>query len=230
MKPKHTRIIIDRLTALECLFFGYKSTPSSLETWRDRTNSLELYEAINDAVTGKIAEEAWDKAIAEMAPDRKRPDHEVYDKSEKSFSADSETKQGNAKFAVKNKPFSMVKEYGINSTWTANDPEIINPNPDPNLYVVQAVTNVNVEYKMYDEKYYEFLKLDNVTVDLYCCVKLEWIKKHNLICAPDRGQKTKKSVIFDHGPVKRPGIMSIKEIIDTQYGGDERLYWQWDPK
>lgn len=236
MIPTITKFIIPRLTCLESLHFGYCSAPSCMAKWQQRTDvSLETYDAQLDATVGKIAEWGNDEFLISIGQQSGKPDHGVYPVDEKNYSADHKSIMSKAEFATKTKPLHEVKTYGINATFTKGDPEITVPTINKNLYMLQTVTDVNLHYDFVlnagssnTGKYYPIMGLSDVTVEVFCCVKVTWLEEHKLFYSADRKQPDKLTVVFDHGPWKhnRPGVRSILEVIDTEYGGDRRFLWQ----
>lgn len=234
MIPTITKFPISRLTALESLHYGYRSTPSSMEKWEERTDYLEIYEALVDNVAGKIAEWGGDQFLATIYPDRTPPDHEVYGVDKKNFNSDSYSVMGGAEFAIKTKALHDVKVYGTNGTFTKNDPKIFGSKRNNDLNVILTVTDVNLGYEWIPKKDDPYsgtscpiMRLDNVWVEVCCVVKLGWLHEHNLFYDPDRKQPDKKTVIFDHGPYKRPSnVRSILQVIETECGGDRSRLWQ----
>lgn len=227
MKPTQTRITIDRPTVLECLYYGYTSLPSSINKWMGRSTTLSLPKALIDNVSGKIAEWGHYYAYSGRFPDLTKPDHNVYAVKEKSFKEDTETKLGNAKFALKNKELRNAKTYGINCTFTSKDPEIFGANRNDDLYIVQMVTDTNIFYKKHDDDSIPFMKLDNVVVEICYCVKLGWLHKHELFGETDHRQDSKKTVRWDQGDICN-GVTtrSILDVVEEDYGGDESILWQ----
>lgn len=222
MKPAQTKTLIDRPTALESFLYGYSTLSSSLDKWQSRSDTLSVFKALIDNTSGKVAEWGTYFMYVPRFSDLDKPDHKEYKIGEKSFKEDMETKAGNAKLAVKNKELSMAKKYGINATFSSNDPEIFGPNRNNDLYVIQTVADVNVSYN----GSLPTMKLDNVSVAMFYCIKVGWLHKHNLFYDTDRQQSSKKTVIYTHGPVVREGVRTVLDVIETEYGGDRSHLWQ----
>jgi hypothetical protein len=236
MIPTVTKFIIPRLTCLESQFFGYRSAPSCMAKWQDRTDvSLETYDAILDGTVGKIAEWGSDEFLISIGQQSSKPDHGIYTVDKKNYSDDHKAIMSKAEFATKTKLINEVKTYGINATFTKGDPEITVPTINKNLYMIQTVTDVNLSYEFVKNagsqtagKYYPIMNLTNVSVEVFCCVKVTWLEEHKLFYTADRKQPDKLTVVFDHGPYKhnRPGVRSILEVIESEYGGDKSFLWQ----
>ena len=227
MKPAQTKIILDRPTVLECLHYGYTSLPSSLNKWMDRSATLSMAKALVDNTSGKIAEWGFYSMYSPRFSDLTKPDHKIYNVGEKSFKEDTETKIGNAKFALKNKELRNANTYGINATFSTEDPEIFGSKRNNDLYVVQLVTDANVFYKKHGDVSLPFMKLDKVSVEIFYCVKLGWLHEHKLFGETDHRQPEKKTVRYDmEDTYQGVRTRSVWEVVQTEYDGNEDILWQ----
>jgi hypothetical protein len=229
MKPAQTKVAIDRPTVLECLHYGYSTLPSSLDKWQDRSSTLSTYKALVDNVSGKIAEWGVYQIYVPRFSDLTKPDHKKYNVGNKSFKEDLETRMGNAKFAVKNKEFRNARRYDINATFSSNDPEIFGSNKNNDLYVMQAVTNTNLIDEQCGNDSLPIMQLDNVSVEIYYCVKLSWLHKYNLFGTPDHRHQAgeKKTVRYElEDTYQGVRTSSVWEIVEKEYDGDESILWQ----
>ena len=227
MKPTQTKIPIWKPTILECVHYGYTSLPSSLAKWMERSETLSPLKALIDNTSGKIAEFGFHSIYSPRFPDLTLPDTKIYNVGRKSFKEDMETKMGNAKFALKNKELKNANRYGINATFSSDDPEIFGPNRNNDLYVVQLVADANVFYMKLGDDSEPFMKLDNVSVEVFYCVKLGWLHQHKLFGETDHRQTDKKTVRFeefdDYQGVRTDSVL---DVVATKYGGNMDILWQ----
>lgn len=131
----------------KCTTFAKASVNTSSDKYA-RRNQFDIEKIIKDIRNGKIGEECvWDNVSVEY-PDLSMPDHNIYDKKDKSWSPDLIAEKSNIHLAVKSQDIesalafgdSWVFQYGNGGKYDCDSG--VFKNITPNHYVAFVSLNV----------------------------------------------------------------------------------------
>jgi hypothetical protein len=95
----------------KCLTFAKSSVNTSTDKYA-RRNQFDGEKIIKDIRNGKVGEEAvWEKYAIDF-PNLSKPDHQIYDKKDKSWTADLVDKVSNIRLAVKSQDIDSSIHFG----------------------------------------------------------------------------------------------------------------------
>lgn len=159
---------------------GYLKTSKDELARRGQTNTKLIY---SQNVIGKIGEELAYLTYSPYYPNLSKPDYEVYDKSQKSWTPDLSDDVSGIKIAVKSKDRFYADKYGPSWTFGTNDRKIFgknldSKNLDPNQYVCMTVIDLN-----------------NYCGRVQACVNLQWLHDNNLFEELDHKELTTKLTV-----------------------------------
>lgn len=131
----------------KCTNFANDSVKTSADKYA-RRNQNDVYKIMKDIRNGKIGEEAVYAKVVERFPKISEPDHNIYDKKDKSWAPDLKDADSDLRLAVKSQDFESAVNFG--DSWVFQfgnggkydcDTEIFKE-IDPNHYVAFVSLNV----------------------------------------------------------------------------------------
>lgn len=152
----------------KCLTFAKQSVNTSADKYASR-QQFDLEKIIKDIRNGKVGEEAVYEKISALYPNLSKPDHQIYDKKNKSWSPDLADKSSGIHLAVKSQDIesainfgeSWVFQYGSGGKYDC-DTGVFN-DAKPNHYV--AFVGLNVPKRK---------------GSIRAIVKIQWLHTNNL--------------------------------------------------
>jgi hypothetical protein len=171
----------------KCSNFAKASVDSSSDKYA-RRNQFNVEKIIQDIRNGKIGEEGVHSLLLEKLPNLNSPDHNIYDKFNKSWDPDLKDEKSNISIAVKSQNISSAIEFG--ESWVFQFNEGKNYDCDNGIF------------KEIDDKHYVAFVALNVPKrkgEIKAIVKVQWLHDKKLFKAMQkqnlRGNKV--AVYFD---------------------------------
>lgn len=175
---KMTKIKITKYYLDKCSKFADDQLETSKNLYRYR-GEQNIKKIRQDIVIGKLGEIAVYQYLKEKGYEPNKPDFTIYDRINKSFSADILV--GTRDVHVKSQGIESASRYG--NSWLLQRSDKLTKSPGDEEFI--AFTNVD---------------LDSVTVELLGIVKAKDIIDNNLLdeCRVPRYRHTKVALYFDH--------------------------------
>jgi hypothetical protein len=198
MKPQNNIIKLDPNLVAKCRKFAEDSIDTNIDAIAFRGQDPEKTERILNQIThGKVGEEATYNVYSHYYPQLSQPDHQVYQKKDKSWEEDLIDTASDIRIGVKTKRAQDAKEWGASWIFELTDKKIFGSkldgqNLDPRQYVSLVVVD-----------------LDNMVATVEACVHLQWLHDNDLFGPPDRDYlDTKLTVRLDRLQwwLKRKGL------------------------
>jgi len=95
----------------KCTAFAKSSVASSSEKYA-RRNQFDVEKIVKDIRNGKIGEEGVYSLMLDKFPKLSTPDHNIYDKKNKSWDPDLKDEESNIRIAVKSQDFESAITFG----------------------------------------------------------------------------------------------------------------------
>lgn len=95
----------------KCTSFAKSSVSSSSDKYA-RRNQFDVEKIIKDIRNGKLGEEGVHALLLEKFPQLTAPDHNIYDKINKSWDPDLKDEESNIRVAVKSQDFESASSFG----------------------------------------------------------------------------------------------------------------------
>lgn len=171
----------------KCSNFAKASVDSSSDKYA-RRNQFNLEKIIQDIRNGKIGEEGVHSLLLEKLPNLNCPDHNIYEKFNKSWDPDLKDEKSNINIAVKSQNISSAIEFG--ESWVFQFNEGKNYDCDTGIF------------KEIDDKHYVAFVALNVPKrkgEIKAIVKVQWLHDKKLFKAMQKQnlRGNKLAVYFD---------------------------------
>lgn len=197
MKPNTISIKLDQTLVDKCQKFAENSLGTNIEQIARRGQDPEKYDRLIRQLThGKVGEEAAYLVYAPYYQTLSKPDHQVYQKKDKSWDEDLIDTKSGVRLNVKTKRQEDAARWGASWIFELTDKKIFGKkldgqNLDPNQYVCMVIVD-----------------LDAMTASVEACVNLQWLHDNDLFGPPDRELDTKLTVRLDRLQwfLKRKGL------------------------
>jgi hypothetical protein len=131
----------------KCLAFAKSSVNTSSDKYA-RRNQFDVEKIVKDIRNGKVGEEGVYGKISALYPDLSKPDHQIYDKKDKSWAPDLKDTVSNIRLAVKSQDIESAIAFGESWVFQFNDGKkydcdtgIFGEN-DPNHFVAFVSLNI----------------------------------------------------------------------------------------
>lgn len=130
-----------------CTKFSKDSVATSIDKYA-RRNQFDVEKIAKDIRNGKIGEEAIYEKVSAAYPKLTKPDHNIYDKKNKSWDPDLKDNDSKIRLAVKSQDIESAINFGESWVFQFNDGKNydcdtgIFKEADPNHYVAFVALNV----------------------------------------------------------------------------------------
>ena len=104
----------------KCLTFAKSSVNTSSDKYA-RRNQFDVEKIIKDIRNGKVGEEAVYEKISALYPQLSKPDHQIYDKKNKSWDPDLKDTASKMRLAVKSQDIESAIAFGESWVFQFND-------------------------------------------------------------------------------------------------------------
>ena len=197
MKPQNNIVKLDPNLVAKCRKFAEDSIDTNIDVIASRGQDPEEIERILSQLThGKVGEEVTYTVFVPYYPQLSKPDHNIYQKKDKSWEEDLIDGASPIRIAVKTKKMEDARRWGASWIFELSDRKIFGKkldckNLDPNQYVSMVVVD-----------------LEKMEASVEACVNLQWIHDNDLFGPPDRDLGTKLTVRLDRMQwwLKRKGL------------------------
>lgn len=197
MKPQNNIVKLDPNLVAKCRKFAEDSIGTNIDVIASRGQDPEEIERILSQLThGKVGEEVTYTVFVPYYPQLSKPDHNIYQKKDKSWEEDLIDGASPIRIAVKTKKMEDARRWGASWIFELSDRKIFGKkldckNLDPNQYVSMVVVD-----------------LEKMEASVEACVNLQWIHDNDLFGPPDRDLGTKLTVRLDRMQwwLKRKGL------------------------
>lgn len=187
MKPQNNIVNLDQVLVDKCKKFAEDSVDTNLEVIEKRNQDPEERDrVIRQIAHGKVGEEVTRLVYAPYYPELTVPDHQIYQKKDKSWEEDLIDPISDIRIGVKTKRQEDAKRWGASWMFELTDKKIFGPkldgqNLDPRQYVSLVIVD-----------------LDQMVASVEACVHLQWLHDNDLFGPPDRDYlDTKLTVRLD---------------------------------
>lgn len=141
------QFVISEEILSKCLSFAKSSVGTSSDKYA-RRNQFDLEKIIKDIRNGKVGEEMVYAKVSTIYPELSKPDHNIYDKKDKSWAPDLHDDASNLRLAVKSQDIESALAFGESWVFQFNDGKKydcdtgIFKDSDPNHYVAFVALNI----------------------------------------------------------------------------------------
>jgi hypothetical protein len=111
MTIKDPKFVITEDILSRCTKFAKDSVNTSADKYA-RRQQFDIEKIIKDIRNGKIGEEGVYQKVSEIYPDLSKPDHNIYDKKNKSWDPDLKDAESNIRVAVKSQDIDSSIHFG----------------------------------------------------------------------------------------------------------------------
>lgn len=197
MKPLNNVIKLDPNLVAKCRKFAEDSIDTNIDVIASRGQDPDKIERILNQLThGKVGEEVTYDVFVPYFPQLSKPDHNIYQKKDKSWEEDLIDEASPVRIAVKTKKLEDAKRWGASWIFELSDKKVFGKKLDcqgldPNQYVAMVVVD-----------------LDGMQATVEACVNLQWLHDNDLFGPPDRELDSKLTVRLDRMQwwLKRKGL------------------------
>lgn len=162
------KFIIDSDTYNKCVTFAKASVGTSSDKYA-RRNQFDIDKIVKDIRNGKIGEEGVHKVLLEGLPQLSGPDHNIYDKKDKSWDPDLKDLSSGVRVGVKSQDYESAIHFG--ESW---------------VFQFRAGQKYDVDTGIFgdkDDKHYVAFVALNVpkrTGEVRAIVRVSWLHEKNL--------------------------------------------------
>jgi hypothetical protein len=114
------KFIISQDILDKCLTFAKSSVNTSSDKYA-RRNQFDVEKIVKDIRNGKVGEEAVYEKISAIYPQLSKPDHQIYDKKNKSWDPDLKDAASTMRLAVKSQDIESAIAFGESWVFQFND-------------------------------------------------------------------------------------------------------------
>lgn len=186
MKPQNIKIKLDQALVDKCKKFAEDSLETNLEVIAKRGQDPEEHDRLIRQLThGKVGEEVAYLVYSPYYPNLTAPDHQIYQKKDKSWEEDLIDPTSGIRIGVKTKRAEDARRWGASWIFELTDKKIFgkkcdSQNLDPNQYVCLVIVD-----------------LDAMEATVEACAHLQWLHDNDLFGPPDRDLGTKLTIRLD---------------------------------